>query len=119
MERRWTAKIEKDHHGEFIGAATPAVNIGIAALTFSVERKSSADDTTEMERRKPILNPSTPLARSDRPMRPCFTFRVNISDGYRAQWSADYRAGRDLTAVGRALNESRLKASQRRTHQQG
>jgi hypothetical protein len=47
MGRRWTAKIEKDYHGEFIGAATPAVNIGIAALTFSVERKSGADDTTK------------------------------------------------------------------------
>jgi hypothetical protein len=32
--------------------------------------------------------------------RPCFTFRVNISDGHRAHWSVDYRAGRDLTAVG-------------------
>jgi hypothetical protein len=61
------ADIGKDHGGEFIGAATPAVNIGVAlTYRYSGGRESSADDPeggTEAH-----IESFTPLARSDRPM---------------------------------------------------
>jgi hypothetical protein len=102
-----------------LAAATPLVNIGYRStviFAIKLDGKLSVDDGQLPGASKAYIGPFYPAC-AFRPSdcSPCFAFRVNISDEYRAKWSVDDRAGHDLIVVKRALSQSKMNASQRTT----